>query len=137
LASTGGTGYALTEMSTEGPTPLNYATPVKRVYWRWPWGMRLGVAVMMAVIHFGSGCLFWVYGIQINFFVAFVLFPRVLLVSGLDERYRMHLSWVGFTVCESLCMGALLAALFERIDRYLHERKDEREEINRNIPCKP
>jgi hypothetical protein len=110
-------------MNNKGPTPLSYATPVIRIYWRWPWGTRLGVATLIAVVHFGAGCLFWVYGIQINLFVAVILFPGVLLVSGLDEGYRIHFSWVAFTVCESLLVGALLATLFERIDRHFHRPK--------------
>jgi hypothetical protein len=111
-------------MNNEGPTPLNYATPVKPMNWRWGWWKRLGVTALIAVVHLGSGFLMGIYWKGVNLFVVVILFPGVLLVSWLDQGRWMHYSWWMFVAGgESLLVGTILAALFEGISRYRHRPK--------------
>jgi hypothetical protein len=108
-------------MNNEGPTLLNYATPVVRMYWRWRWGQRLGVTALMAVVHFGLGCLVNVYAIEGNLFLAIVLYPAIILIPWLHGPRYLPDDWMlPVLVGESLFVGAMLAALFEGTSRYRH-----------------
>jgi hypothetical protein len=108
-------------MNNEGPTPLNYATPAVRVHWRWPWWKRLGVAILVSIVHFSSGLWVIVFDIRLRRFPALFLFPLFHLTERLWDSYGGMLA---VAVGQSLLIGVLLAALFERISRYLHRPKE-------------
>jgi hypothetical protein len=121
-------------MNNEVPRPLNYATPVRRVYWGWPWWKRLGVAALLAAVHltYGIAMTEWLhgpnrlkaFGIRLSHFPEAIFFPVVALIEWLRGSPYLPDTWtLPVTVGESLLVGAMLAALFEGISRYLHRPK--------------
>jgi hypothetical protein len=110
----------LVKMNTEGPTPLNYATPVKRVRWRWQWRLRLEVAALLATVHFGSGLLSVASDNRVHpAFLDIFLFP----IFHLTE-------WLAVAVGQSLLVGTLLAALCEGASRYFHPQTSPSDEMD-------
>ena len=98
-------------MNTEGPTPLNYATPVKRVCLQWPWGIRFVVVALIAVLHFGPGFFVDVYDSPPKRYLAFVLYPGLWLIGRLRQSYLPDRLAIAVLVGESLLVGAILATV--------------------------
>jgi hypothetical protein len=110
-------------MNTEVPTPLDYATPVQRVYWRWGWWRRFGVAAVTAIVHLGLGLVISASDLSFNDLRAVVLLPVLSLIEWLRMWPMSTRVEIAVAVGESFLVGALLAALFECISRYLHRPK--------------
>jgi hypothetical protein len=109
-------------MNTESPTPLNYATPVRGVYWRWPWWKRLAVVAVIAFVHLSWGL---VLDIPINRILDTFLFPVFSLNEWLRVWPSMPMGWaIAVAVGGSLFVWVLLAALIELISRFFHSLKE-------------
>jgi hypothetical protein len=122
----------LVKMNTEGPTPLNYATPVKRVRWRWQWRLRLEVAALLATVHFGSGLLSVASDNRVHpAFLDIFLFPIFHLTEWLRIWHFPSLAdIVAVAVGQSLLVGTLLAALCEGASRYFHPQTSPSDEMD-------